>query len=245
MPVQSAKFKFQSLRHWLALWLPAFGLCVHGHAQETFQNLNFESAEITNVSGSGVYPVSKALPGWTVVGVEATLSNEVLYNNYDLGNTSASLQGTNGPFPALDGKFSVNLFGGDSSNFTNGASISQTGLVPTGSLSIRFIAQATVGGAIEGPLLVSLGGQNIPYFAISTGPNYTTYAGDVSAFEGHVELLSFDAPLGINNYWTLDDIQFSTSPVPEPRTCALILCGAAAFGVNRCRRRYASSKCKN
>ncbi len=175
-------------------------------------------------------------PDWTVVGTTST--NTIQYNSIALGNTSVSLQGTNGIFPALDGKFSVNLFGGDSSNLPNGASISQTGTVPAGSLSIRFIAE---GFPSNGPLLVSLGGQNIPYFAVSIGPNYTTYAGDVSAFEGHVEQLSFDAPLGINNYWTLDDIQFSTSPVPEPGALSLILCGAGLWGAIH----YAKSKKHN
>lgn len=216
--------------------LLVFGILLNGHAQGTFINLNFESAKIILDSSSPYYPyaanASAALPGWTVVGLISP--NDIFYNDVSLGATSVSLQGTNGIFPSLDGAFSVNLYGGVPSSPT-GASISQTAIVPLNTVSLCFIAQGV--GSAGGPLLVSLGGQNIPFSAISTGPNYTTYGGDVSAFAGQVEQLTFAAPQGVNNYWTIDDIQFSTSPVPEPGTCALILCGAAAFGMNRWRKR--------
>jgi len=206
-----------------------------------FINFNFEGATIVPDPASPYYPnavnASDALPGWTVVGLISP--NDILYNDISLGATSVSLQGANGSFPSLDGAFSVNLYGGVPTSPT-GASISQTGLVPLNAASLRFIAQGVSFGG--GPLLVSLGGQNIPFSAISTSPNYTMYGGDISAFAGQVKQLMFTAPQGANNYWTIDDIQFSVNPVPEPATCGLILCGAAVFGVNRWGKRGASSK---
>jgi len=212
----------------LALFAAVSLALLRNASGQSFQNLNFEQAVITPDPSSPYYPygvfASSAIPGWTAVGFISP--TDILYNDISLGATSVSLVGVSDPFGpnSLNGAYSIDLYGGVQGPAA-GASINQTGLVPSGAASIRFIAQ---GGF--GPLLVSLGGQNIPISALSTGPNYTTYAGDVSAFAGQVEQLSFTTPQGINNYWNLDDIQFSVSPVPEPGTlglfaiCILFLC---------------------
>jgi hypothetical protein len=187
---------------------------------QSFQDLDFEQAVITPDPSSPYYPygvfASDAIPGWTAVGFISP--TDILYNDFSTGATSVSLFS-----PGMDGSFSISLYGGVEGP-AGGASISQTGLVPAGSASIRFIAKGSP--IFAGPLLVSLSGQNIPITAISTGPNFTTYAGDVSAFAGQAELLAFTTPQGINNAWSLDDIQFSVSPVPEPGTLTLfVVCG--------------------
>src|ERR1039457_2250719 len=71
---------------------------------------------------------------------------------------------------------------------------------------------------LPGPFLVSLAGQSIPYFTLSTGPNYTLYGADVSAFSGQTVELRFSAVGGVvgGNNWNLDNISFSNLPVPEP-----------------------------
>jgi PEP-CTERM motif len=194
---------------------------------QSFVNLNFERAIITPDPSSPYYPyavyASSAIPGWTATGLLSP--NEIVYNTLSLGATSVSLQGINSILPPLAGAYSIDLYGG-SEGPAAGASISQTGLVPLNTDSIRFIAQGPppgIWGAAygAGPLLVSLGGQNIPIYAISTGPNYTTYGGDVSAFAGEAEPLTFTAPPGNNNYWEIDNIQFSITPIPEPSTLSL------------------------
>ena len=191
-----------------------------------FVNLNFEQAVIVTDPSVPYYPygvyASNALPGWTGIGFLSP--NYITYDDLSLGATSVTLCGTNSQYSpsSLDGRFSIDLYGGVEGPAA-GASISQTGLVPSNAASIRFIAQGVIPASAGGPLLLSLGGQNISYFAISTGPNYTVYGGDISAFAGQIAQLTFNTPQGNNNYWELDDIQFSSSPVPEPSVWSLII----------------------
>ncbi|MGD0251556.1 MAG: PEP-CTERM sorting domain-containing protein [Verrucomicrobiota bacterium] len=195
-----------------------------------FVNMDFEDAIITPDPSSPYYPIavyaSDAIPGWIATGCFLG-SSDILYNGPSLGSTSVSILGTNGFPPALNGNFSVDLYGGDTAP---AASFSQTATVPVSTESILFKAQ---GGA--GTLLVSLGGQNIPFFALSSGSNYTLYGGDVSAFAGQNAQLMFSALEGINNAWNIDDIQFSPSSVPEPSEFALTALGALFFSYRRWR----------
>jgi|SRR5579862_5206846 len=221
---------FTNIRPVAFLWaiLMLFPFVTFG---QLFINLDFEQAYIVPDTSSPYYPyavdASQAIPGWTPVGF---LSPDILYNDISLGATSITLCGVNSMFspPPLDGQFSIDLYGGTEGP-ASGASISQTGTVPVGAESIRFIAQGVAQPA-GGPLLVSLGGHNIPYSAVSTGPNYTVYAGDISAFAGQTEQLTFTAPQGVNNYWELDDIQFSSTQVPEPSSWSLLALGSLLMG---------------
>jgi hypothetical protein len=112
-------------------------------------------------------------------------------------------------------------------------------MVPANAASIRFLA--AYGGPPGGILDVTLGGQNIAFSAIGTGSGATImmYGGNIpSDLAGQSEQLTFLAPPETgNNGWIIDDIQFSTNPIPEPGTCALILCGALLFGFSRWRRK--------
>ena len=212
-------------------------LCQHGQAQGSFQNLNFEQATIVSDPSSPYYPsavyASDAIPGWTWTPTDILGTNDILYNDVSLGAASVSLLGNGGGFTAIDGAFSISIYGG--ANGPPGASISQTGIVPVSADSILFEAQGV--GSLGGVLLVSLGGQNILFSAISTEPNYTLYGGNIPAFGGQSEQLTFSALPGVNNYWEIDDIQFSNSYVPEPSTLALSSLGALLLGWRVLRRR--------
>jgi hypothetical protein len=200
---------------------------------QDFFDLNFEDAVIVPVPSGPYYPysvyASDALPGWTVGVGNFQGTGTIFYNDESLGATAVQLFGVNSQYsaPPLDGNFSIDLYGGVTS--TAGASISQTALVPAGTAAIEFIASGNP--QYGGPLLVSLGGQNVSYSAISTAPSYTTYAGNIPlTLAGQIETLSFTAPEGNNNYWEMDDIQFSSTAVPEPYAlgwiclCAFFLC---------------------
>lgn len=225
---------------WLGLGLIAFSRNACG---QNFVNLNFEQAEIvfdpSDSSIGGVY-ASDAIPGWTV-GNDFLGTNDILYNELSLGAPSVSLcgppsKGSVSPTPApLDGNYSIDLYGGvPGETYPQlGISISQTALVPASAESIRFIASSDGGG----PLLVSLGGQNILCSAISTGPDYTLYGGDISAFAGQIETLTFHAPIGVNNYWELDDIKLSSLPAPEPDVLSIFGIGVFLFWHMRYLRR--------
>ena len=210
----------------LKIWLVVLLLATAREARaQGFINLNFESAKIIPDPTSPFFPfgiaVTNALPGWTVILGGSTVSS-MTYNAPAVGATFVTLDATNGQ--QLSGKNSVVLQGGLS---LSSATISQTALVPVGTDSLFFEAQQSG----VGNFVVSLGGQNLAFSALGSGANYTLYGADVSAFAGQVETLSFSA-LQVSNFindWNLDNIQFSSSAVPEPGALGLFGLGSAVL----------------
>ncbi len=192
-----------------------------------FVNLNFEAATIQPDPSNPYYPdavySSNAIPGWSTTGGFLG-PNDIGYNLFSLGSTHITLVGTNATIRAIDGKFGVFLYGGDTAS---SVTLSQTAILPADAASILFKAQYS--GAPGGILLVSVGGQNIPFSSISTGSDYTLYGGNVSAFAGQSEQLVFSVLAG-ENFWNIDDIQFSSTPVPEPHGLCLLSAGALLLG---------------
>jgi hypothetical protein len=75
-----------------------------------------------------------------------------------------------------------------------------------------------------------VGGQNLPFFSIATGSNYTLYGASVpEASAGQSEQLMFSTLTGLANNWMLDNIQFSSSPIPEPSVLGLCAFGCFVF----------------
>ncbi len=216
-------------------------------AQGIFQNLDFESAIPTGYApNSSDVPVSVVLPGWSAY-YGTNQASLVWDDGISIGGAIISVVDTNVAFSffnPLQGKYSAYLFGGGSGPLVS-STISQTGVVPAGTLSLSF--DAYVSGA---PFVVTLGGQTINMVPLQILPNYTVYGGNTPpSFAGQSETLSFTEPpatggLPQPSMFELDNIQFSVNSIPEPGTCALILCGTVVFGVNRWRKRYAISKCK-
>ena len=198
-----------------------------------FVDLNFENAQIIPLASSPYYPygmaTSNALPGWNA-SIGGSQVTEITYDDPALGSTWINLCATNGT--QLSGNYSVLLQGGLTAS---NASISQTALVPGGAEAILFEAQGTG----VGTLVVSLGGQNLSLFALSSGANYTLYGANISTFAGETEQLTFSA-LGVSsgfNNWNIDDIQFSASTVPEPGVMGLLGLGGLLFGLCRWKNR--------
>ena len=210
----------------LALLLSAIGAAGQG----TFQNLDFESALIP----SGTPPLadlsfSDAVPGWTGTYGDSSKTYPATFVVYD----GLSLEGpmmaiidrvtSYRSYQALQGNYSAFLFGGYSpfggqTSFT----ISQTGLVPSGAVSMLMDVDAWDG------FTVSLGGQPIGMVPVQTFPLYTLYRGNISAFAGQTAQLSItvpSSPVGDIDPTGLliDDIRFVT--VPEPRIIALLALG--------------------
>src|ERR1700733_3713498 len=101
--------KIKSVGVFLFAALSAISSCAQG-----FVNLNFEDATIIPDPSSPFYPnavyASDAIPGWTATGFIGP--TDILYNSASLGSTSVSILGVNGTPPALDGSYSVYLYGG-------------------------------------------------------------------------------------------------------------------------------------
>src|SRR5208282_2538738 len=205
----------------MTLFLSLFGMVGMRllQAQGNFQDLDFESARVivtTDSSGDSVIATSNALPGWSLFSGTNQLSL-IAYNASFLPDPQLYFSNAN-PH-VIAGNFDIIL--------GNGNSISQTGLVPSGTESLLFDASPL-------PVLVSLGGQSLSFMAISNAMNsygysYTIYGADISGFAGQLETLTFSGG------GALDDIQFSPEAVPEPSEFALISLGAIVFGL--CRKR--------
>jgi hypothetical protein len=203
-------------------------------AQGTFQNLNFEQANPVAAGNpylSYYVTTASALPGWSVYYGNVQQA-QIPFDVESIGATWVVLWGPG--FDPIDGNYSVLLQGGlNSSTLTpEPASISQTGLIPAGTQSLLF--EGVPGNA---PLDIYIGSQIVPYTAVGIGPNYTLYGANLSAWEGQTEQLTFSAPsTPEENNWEIDDIVFSTTPVPEPGIGALTAIGGLLFGA---RKRFA------
>jgi hypothetical protein len=206
---------------------------------QDFVNLDFESATIPQSQPPGAVNTSDALPGWTAIyGLAA--QTQIAFNATISGIPQITLLGTNGiGATSIDGGYSVQLQGAvvqfpGGHNASVNASITQTGLVPTTSQAILFEAQPGTE-----TLLVSIGGQNVPFIALSVEPNYTLYGGDVSAFANQTMTLDFTVvPTSLTDQtgWNLDSIMFSSQPIPEPNALGLYGIGVLIIIWRKCGR---------
>lgn len=199
----------------------------NGFSQVAFQNLDFELANPGPVTSAASVPVAIVIPFWNASysGVEQT---DVSYNLISTGATQVALTSEGNPgFGAIDGNYSV-LLQGIVPGST--ASISQTGLIPTGAESLLFEAQPG-----SGPLGIYVGGQIVSFSSVGSGPNYNLYGANISAWNGDTEDITFSAFGGSYNNWLIDDISFSTTPIvtPEPSPFVLTAIGGVVFALYR------------
>ncbi len=214
-----------------------------GFSQE-FLNLNFESATIPKHTTNGMLiAASAAFPNWSVNDISSSGTGVVTtvgYNFISIGAAGVSIVDTNVQYFHLpfQGIYAALLFG--SEGFTE--TLNQTGLVPPGTQSILMDVSFAYN------FVVTLGGQTINMIPVKTLPDYTVYGGDISAFANQVTQLSIIAPpTGVPNAVYLDNIQFTTSTVPEPNEFALtgfaiVICGiffiSRKWLYNKNRRNY-------
>ena len=203
----------------------------------TFQNLDFESASLAGYARFGMAPISAAFPGWSAE-LGGSQLQSVGYDLVTLGSGAISVvdSSTIGVNAPLQGNYSALLMGA-AIGFPPGppTTISQTGLVPTGTRSLV----ADMWWSLAPPV-VTLGGQTIAMLPVKTFPTYTLYAGDISSFAGQTATLSFTAPpptSGSPSFLELDNIVFSKAAVPEPGSAALFLVSVLFFGGHFIHRR--------
>lgn len=210
---------------------------------QAFINLDFEQAVLTPVNPGDppdnyYFSVASALPGWTAQIGNSPVSY-IHLSPYALDETAVQLVAPGSGFPAIQGNFSVDLYG---ANFFSGvgsatASISQTGLVPVDAKSIKFLVNESF-QSIESFPTLTLNGTVIPLLTESTSGGIVTLVGDVSSFAGTTEKLQFSAtPTSVpghdatfENEFLLDSISFSPTPAPEPSAWLLCLIGSVLIG---------------
>lgn len=190
-------------------------VCTPNLFGQGFLNLNFESTTITPVVFPGGTRFTATVPGWTWTPPGNTINadtNTVAYNEVALDSPAVTLQGTNSPFaPAIQGKYSILLQGGSPNvPSTSFSSIGQSGQIPLNAASLVYW-----GGALQG----SFAGQPLTFSALSVTPNYTVWMANISAYAGQSGQLSFTVPWETTGM--LDNIQFTSTPVPEPGSLSL------------------------
>jgi hypothetical protein len=175
------------MRLWLKIIFAALLFCQSGFAQG-FLNMDFENTTLNQVSGNfraTIFP-------WTVNtfsnGVNGS-ANNIPYNGIALDAPSVNLHGIDSPDPSLQpiqGSYMIFMQGGSRFNpNTNGATISQPGVVPMTAQTLIYWGSV---------LQVAFNGQMLSLTAISNAPNFTVWAANISAYAGLEMELSFTAP---------------------------------------------------
>jgi hypothetical protein len=190
-----------------------------------FVNLNFEAANVLGFS-PGSIPATNGIPGWTGY-IGSTSTDIILFNTVSLGDAAISLQGPGSLEPILQGNYSVlfqSSFGG-----ATGAAIAEIGQIPINAASVVFFERNF------GSFVVTFAGQTIPLVKIGNGTGYDIVSGDISSFAGQTGELRFStAPNSSGGI--LDNIQFSSSSIPEPTEFAFVGLSGLFVGVRRWRR---------
>jgi hypothetical protein len=156
----------------LILLITSVRLC---SSQGTFQNLDFEAAEVTGYTPNYPIPTSSAFPNWQAI-YGTTPTSQVSFDGISIGAAEISIVND---YPAfglvpLQGNYSAYLFSAPSTTTT----LSQSGLVPPGTQSIQMDIVERNGGSFT----VALDGTTINMVRWQTLPNCTVYAGNVSAW---------------------------------------------------------------
>jgi hypothetical protein len=194
-------------------------------AAQGFVNLDFEDANVS-AYGAGSIPAINGIPGWSAY-VNGSRVSQILYNTINLDEPAVTIQGTNSSsLTPIQGNFSVLLQGGSVYATGSSSAIGQTGQIPITAQSLTFWG---------GDNFVSFNGQplSIVLLGIGSNPNYNIYGADISAFAGQTGQLLFTAPKLTGAI--IDNIQFSSSAVPEPSEFALAALGALLLGFRRWR----------
>ena len=200
------------------LAIALLAVAVKGFSQG-FVNLDFEDARIAgNVTGNQIDPTN-AFPGWIVS------APFVYYNDASLSGGSISIVDTNNNFIApsqVQGNY-YTYFASASFNAT--ISLSQAGQIPASAQTVLF-------WGILGGMQVTFNGQPLNVSRTGSAPNYNIYSADISAYAGQTGQLAFSfAPFTANSM--LDNIQFSSTAVPEPSPVALGILGGALIAFRR------------
>ena len=227
------------MKTYLAKLLFCFFLAIvsaGAHAQGTFVNRNFESANLVNPPAPAfptLVAFNDAFPGWT--GYAGTNQLTQAWNNGVSGGAALITlvtpnTATGGGYfgssnSVISGTFTAVLAAGIGSSGAVSVSLAQNGLFPADAQSLLF----SLGDlSVINDLSISFNGQQLPFYVLSGGPNYNVYGADISAFAGQSGELRFTA----NPFTTpfskayLDDIFFSNQPIPEPSALSLLAAGA-------------------
>jgi hypothetical protein len=202
----------------------------------SFANLDFEDSPIdpsTPVPIGPPQPIDTALlfPSWTLW-IGSAIQTTGYLNTYYLAGPQAALMASGKPADGvIAGTKSVYMSG-----WVNGlsTSLAQTGDVPGGTKSVRFVARNYAYRSLPvppSPLFLRMNGQDLPLVILSsTGTGDFVFGADTSAWAGTSAELRFGVGSPTSGSDTLfgnfDSFVFSTEPIPEPGAALFIWCGS-------------------
>lgn len=208
-----------------SVWIGFVCAILTAKAQGTFQNLDFEEANIIPIGGGlpdYIIQASAALPNWTVY-IGGSSVNYVVYDTVSLGSSEVSIHDSMSSRQPLQGNYSVVLQ--HSSVDSTTAGIGQTGQLPEDAALITFYV------ANYQTLQLTFASNSIPLVQLGTMANYSIYGGNIAAYAGQTGELLFTDIADNSQPMEIDNIQFSS--VPEPSILGLLaLCGLF-FGLCR------------
>ena len=207
--------------------------------QTTFQNLDFEAADVSGVQPGGAIATSLAFPDWQAL-YNTTPFSQVSYDGISIGAQQISIVDNYSPYglTAIQGNYSADLFAATFPGNSYSVTLSQTALVPLGTQSVEL----DVNQEPSSSFLVTLGGAQVNMVPVQAFANFTLWGGNVSSFAGQNETLNITELPPANQQFSpslleLDNITFSPNAVPEPDTLALALTGGAVLAARRRHRR--------
>jgi hypothetical protein len=196
-------------------------VCLQHVSGQGFANLNFDQSTIvtSQPSGGGWDTGTANVPGWAWTPTDSGYTNIMFYNSFALSGFAVNLVGTNfgATHAAIQGKYSIYIQGADY-NGGFGATIAQTGQIPLDARSITYW-----GGNFQ----VSFDGHPLSFIDVSNALRYVVWEADISAYAGQTGELLFSC--GTFNAGMLDNIQFSSLPIPEPGILGMFGLGGLCF----------------
>jgi hypothetical protein len=193
-----------------------------GRSQGTFVNLDFESP-ILPLTPDPFFqvPITNALPGWAGY-IGGSQVDRVVYNTVSLGAAAISFHDSMSLETPFNGSHFVIL----QSSFPGGSispTLAQTGQIPGSAQSLVFYYYNV-------NIQVSFAGQSLTVFDLGAAGGTSQYrraGADITGLAGQTGELRFSA---INSGGSLDFIQFSNEPIPEPNALGLLAFGALLLG---------------
>jgi hypothetical protein len=206
---------------------------------QAFQNLDFESATVSNLPADQdeYVSVTDALPSWSAY-IDTNQLTQVGHNVITLGAANVGIWGPDYGFGylPLQGNYSAILQAG----YFDTASIAQTGLIPSSAKSIQFEAALhfqSDESVITNTLIVTVDGQSLPIVQLGSD----LYGSEISAFTGSVQDISFTMNDNFGNaLMFLDAITFSPEDIPEPSSLTLVFVGVMCLVSWQAARRRAA-----
>jgi PEP-CTERM motif len=196
---------------------------------QDFVNLDFEESTVTASD-------SVIVPGWSVLPSDQVSPHIFYYDTISLAQVAemAIIMDNKATFdiPPIQGNYSV-LLNNPFPNLNMTISIGQTATLPPTAQSLTFSSIVYAGEGLK----VSFNGQNIPYSNIGDAGSAEIYGADISNYAGQTGELLFTLPGSSDAL--LDNIQMSSTPVPEPS--ALIMIGVCILFFWRLNRRSNNS----